>query len=67
MSVERLHNINEIRCPYCHERGSLIIMTEPGMLPIRIVCKERVYYVHKKCMDSIIQEWLGKYAPRQDG
>jgi hypothetical protein len=67
MSVERLHNINEMRCPYCRERGSMLIMVSPDLLPLRVVVNNRVYYVHKKCMDAITGEWISKYAPKQDG
>ena len=65
--MERLHNVSEVRCPYCRESGSLMIIPTADYLLLRVQVDRRVYYVHKKCMDAIVQEWIGKYAPKQDG
>lgn len=67
MSIERLHNVTEVRCPYCHERGSISILLDAAHMLMRFDVDRRIYYIHQKCMNEIIREWCKKYAPKQDG
>lgn len=67
MSIERLHNITEVHCPYCHEQGSITILLDASHMLIRFDVDRRIYYIHQKCMNAMIHEWIKKYGPRQDG
>ena len=66
MSVERLHTIQEAYCPVCKERASYLSAIHYEMMIRRYEIGYRVYYIHLKCIDSIVKEWLGKYGPKQD-
>jgi hypothetical protein len=67
MAVERLHDVREVICPYCHERGSLTLIINNQEMLIRFMVGPYVYYLHQKCMMPIVQEWLGKYGPKHGG
>jgi hypothetical protein len=67
MSIERLHNVTEVRCAYCHERGSISLLMDAAHMLMRFDVDRRIYYIHQKCMNAIIAEWIKKYGPKIDG
>lgn len=67
MSVERLQSVSDVRCPYCHEHGSLRLLLDAAHMLMRFDMDGRIFYVHQKCMNAIIHEWLKRYGPKQDG
>jgi len=67
MNIERLHNVMEVRCAYCHEQASIVLLLDAAHMLIRFEVDGRVYYIHQKCMNIIIHEWIKKYGPKQDG
>jgi hypothetical protein len=62
MSVERLRDPAEVRCPYCHELGSTVLLLDAGSMLIRREIDGRVFYVHMRCFNTILDEWLRKYG-----
>jgi hypothetical protein len=67
MNIERLHNVTEVRCPFCHERASMSILLDAAHMLIRFDVDRKIYYIHQKCMNAIIHEWIKKYGPKVDG
>lgn len=53
-----LVKLEDMICPVCHEHGSVFLVADPRYYLRRFETYKGPVFVHLKCIDDIVREWI---------